>query len=70
MSPCKLNKDTLTFRQRGRVPPSRLLCMLMAVCSTLSVVIVTKAKENQNGTDPTRSQISCFPVTITARVNK
>ena len=44
--------------------------MLVAVDGILSVIIVTKAKENKKGTDPPRSQILYFPVTITAHVNE
>ena len=44
--------------------------MLTAADGILSVIIVTKAMESKKGTDPTRSQILCFPVTITAHVSK
>ena len=37
LSPCELNKATLTFRQRGRVPWGRPLCM----------IIITKAMKSK-----------------------
>ena len=37
----------LILRQRGRVPLGRLLCMLIATDSILSVIIVTKATKSK-----------------------
>ena len=43
MLPCELNKGTLTFRQRGRVPQGRPLYMSIATDNILLVIIVTKS---------------------------
>ena len=62
-------RHQLSGRGAGFPQAGYYVCLL-AIDSILSVIIVTKSKENKKGTDPPRSQILCFPVTMTAYVNK
>lgn len=44
MSPCKLNKRHFNFQAEGQGSPKQTIVCTQAAYSTLSVIIVTKAK--------------------------
>lgn len=47
----------MTFKQKGRVPPSRPLCTLIGIDSILSVIIVIKAVESKDKSKRNRSNM-------------